>query len=588
MEGVTVTSPMVSEDAPKLPHKGEPPSPNQPQPATEYERYEGMRVVIANGAVSGPNQRFGSDPVAEVHVTASGQRAFREPGVEFPGLMMPPIPVWDGNPEVFELDPNRLGLTNQLIRAGSTFVAEGIIGYEFGDYEIWPTSLAVVEPVLPRPVRVAAPDELTIGSLNLFRLFDDVDDPGSEQVVSSVEYQRRLTKFSLYIREVLLSPDVMAVQEIESLNVLNDLADQIALDDPAVSYTAYLVDGNDVGGIDVGFLVRDRVTVDTVTQLAAGELLTFDNSLLHDRPPLLLEGSVDVGGVENPIAVMVVHNRSLGGIEDPGDGPRVRQKRLEQAQSIATIVQDLQTMDPNVRLAIVGDFNAFEFTDGYVDAVGQIAGDFVAAESLLSGPDLVDPNLTVQTTTIPAAERYSFIFRGSAQALDHALTSSVLSGLVRGYEYGRGNADEALILLDDDTTAARSSDHDGFVLFVVSDRDGDGAGDDVDNCVDTPNADQADADGDGFGDACDACAVGTVIPEGAPTVTHLPNHYALVDGDQVFDVITNGNAQKPTFTLEDTAGCSCEQIVDALGLGNGHLMHGCSLEVMQDWVDSLD
>jgi hypothetical protein len=32
MEGVTVTSPMVSEDAPKLPHKGEPPSPNQPQP----------------------------------------------------------------------------------------------------------------------------------------------------------------------------------------------------------------------------------------------------------------------------------------------------------------------------------------------------------------------------------------------------------------------------------------------------------------------------------------------------------------------------------------------------------------------------
>jgi len=567
------------------------PSPNQPQAATEYERYEGMRVTIADGVVGGPNQRFGSDPVAEVFVTASGQRAFREPGVIFPGLGMPPIPVWDGNPEVFELDPDRLGLTNQLIRAGSTFVAEGIIGFEFTDYEIWPTSLAVVEPVLPRPVRAAAADELTIGSLNLFRLFDDVDDPGSEdngQVVSSVEYQRRLTKFSLYIRQVLRSPDVMAVQEVENLNALNDLAAQIAADDPAVQYTAYLVEGNDVGGIDVGLLVGDRVSVDAVTQLAAGELLSVDNSLLHDRPPLLLEGSVDVGGFENPIAVLVVHNRSLGGIEDPGDGPRVRQKRLEQAQSIATIVDGIQTLDPNVRLAVVGDFNAFEFTDGYVDAVGQIAGDFVAAESLLSGPDLVDPDLTVQTTTIPAAERYSFVFGGSAQAIDHALTSSVLSGLVRGYEYGRGNADEALILLDDDSTAARSSDHDGFVLFVVSDRDLDGAGDDVDNCVETPNPDQADADGDGFGDACDACAVGTVIPEGAPTVTLLPNHYALVDGDQVFDVITQGNAVKPTFTLDDTGGCSCEQIVAALGLGNGHLMHGCSLEVMQDWVDSLD
>jgi cytochrome c len=37
MEGVTVTSPMVSEDAPKLPHKGEPPSPNQPQPVVPEE-----------------------------------------------------------------------------------------------------------------------------------------------------------------------------------------------------------------------------------------------------------------------------------------------------------------------------------------------------------------------------------------------------------------------------------------------------------------------------------------------------------------------------------------------------------------------
>lgn len=37
------------------------------------------------------------------------------------------------------------------------------------------------------------------------------------------------------------------------------------------------------------------------------------------------------------------------------------------------------------------------------------------------------------------------------------------------------------------------------------DRDNDGALDDVDNCIDVPNAEQADLDSDGFGDACDVC-----------------------------------------------------------------------------------
>jgi hypothetical protein len=37
---------------------------------------------------------------------------------------------------------------------------------------------------------------------------------------------------------------------------------------------------------------------------------------------------------------------------------------------------------------------------------------------------------------------------------------------------------------------------------TIADQDGDAVADDVDNCPDASNPDQADADGDGIGDAC--------------------------------------------------------------------------------------
>ncbi len=441
------------------------PSPSQPQPANELERYEGMRIQISGGTVTGPNQRFNTDPIAEVFIVATPNRAFREPGISFPGL--PSLPVWDGNPEIFELDPDRLGLPNQVIPAGSSFDAVGVLGFEFGGYELWPTEFSFTPVTLPRAVRSRNSDEVTIGTLNLFRLFDNIDDPGTQDngaVVSAAEYARRLAKFSLYIRDVLGAPDILAVEEAEKLDVLQDLTDKIAIDDPSIVYTPFLIEGNDVGGIDVGFLVQSTVQVNAVTQLGATETLSVDGSLLHDRPPLLLEGSFIIGSASSPIAVMAVHNRSLGGIEDPVSGPRVRQKRLEQAQSIAQKVQDLQTTNPNVRLAVTGDFNAFEFTDGYVDAVGQVAGSFTPSDNLLSGPDLVTPDLTKQVLSLPAEERYSFIFNGSAQVLDHMLTSQAVQPT--GLQYGRGNADAAVDFINDNSTPLRSSDHDGLVMYL--------------------------------------------------------------------------------------------------------------------------
>jgi hypothetical protein len=536
------------------------PDPASPSCALEYECYEGMLVAM-EGVVTGPSQTFGTDPVAEAFVVAGAERAFREPGILYPGIAG--LPVWDGNPEVFELDPDRLGLPNLELVAGTTFTATGVLGFEFGGYELWPTELEVVEATVPAPVPPRQFGERTIGSLNLFRLFDDVAD-GTEEVVPTPEYQLRLAKLSSYIREVLDAPDLLAVQEVESEAVLDDLAARIAADDPSVLYTAFSVPGNDVGGIDVGFLVRAGVQVDAVTQLGADEIFAFDGTLLHDRPPLLLEGAFTGGVSDQPIAAMVVHQRSLNGIDHPVDGPRVRQKRLEQALSVAEKVQAFQTAHPATPLVVLGDFNAYEFTDGYVDVVGEIGGYVDPTENLLSsGIDVVEPNLVNQVETLAAGQRYSFVFRGSAQAIDHVLTSAAFGDRVNAIAYGRGNADAPLILLDA-PGPVRSSDHDGLVLFVQA---------------------VPDQDGDGVEDALDLCA-STAIPESVPEEELLANHWALVDGDGLFDTATfdGGGPPLATFTIEQTAGCSCEQIVEQLHLGRGQLQFGCTTGTMERWI----
>ena len=96
----------------------------------------------------------------------------------------------------------------------------------------------------------------------------------------------------------------------------------------------------------------------------------------------------------------------------------------------------------------------------------------------------------------------------------------------------------------------------------------------------------ADSDGDGVDDDVDFCP-DTAIPEVVPTVRLNPNHWALTDDDAVFDTVANGNGRGPnrSYITEDTAGCSCEQIIAAQGLGYGHTKHGCSISAMDDWVE---
>ena len=523
------------------------PSGNPADPP-ELERLEGMRVAAA-GIASGPSDRFGDAPVV-----ARSERSFREPGIEYPGL--PGLPVWDGNPEIFELDPDGLGLPDLAMFTGQTFDAEGVLAYAFGMYQLLPETL-VVGPVpdVLRPVTPKAIGQFTIASQNLLRL--EAADPS---------LALRLAKLSWHIRETLGAPDIVAVQEVDTLVTLGLLADQIAADDPALAYTPYLLEGNDISGIDVGFLVLDTISVHSVTQLGLDETFTFEDQeyLTFDRPPLVLDADYIGAGEPFPVTVIANHLRSLGGIETD-DFPRV--KRFEQALRLSEYIQTLQGANPALRLVVTGDFNSFQFTDGYVDVMGQITGNLDPLGALLPGTDVVEPDLLNEIFALADAERYSYVFDGNAQGFDYMLTSEGIAPFVVGGVYSRGNADAPAALLLDGSTPMRVSDHDAVVLYLFNDADLDGVPNELDVCPDT------------------------VIPEGVPTIRLESNRWALVDDDGIFDTTRppgQGGGLDREFTIEDTAGCSCEQIIEELHLGRGLIKFGCTTGAMESWILQLE
>ncbi len=414
-----------------------------------------MRIHIANGTVTGSNQRFASDPVAEVFITAAGQRTFREPGIVYPGI--PGLPLWDGNPEVFEMDPDRLGLATTAIPAGANFEASGVLGFEFGDYELWPADLTLKNiPDFPTPVRSRESNEITIGSLNIERL-----------MVNEDIYSNRLVKLSKYIRIAMQAPDILGIQEVGGKAELNALAAQISADNPAIKYTGYFIGSNQNSDIFLAFLVRTGISITGLIELGAFETYTFAGrtKLLHDRAPLKLRATLPWG---KPVTVLNVHLRSLRKIEDSAEGPRVRYKRDKAATSIANMVQTLQNSDTDGNLVVLGDFNAFQFSDGYVDVLGQITGDPASSSgAMIAGTDIVNPNLINHVLSVPKDKRYSFNYRGNAQVLDHILSSVKLDPYVSGTEFARGNSDAAEeYRYDDPPTVHFSSDHDGIVLFI--------------------------------------------------------------------------------------------------------------------------
>ena len=468
----------------------------------QLEKYEGMRVKVNSLTAVSPTGGTVNETVITPStsngyfygVLTGTNRPFREPGIQtpdpFPSGAPMSIPVFDANPELIGIASRGLfGSTAINVVTGAVLTdILGPLDYNNRTYTI-NVDLPSVSP-LPSisnntttytavPMQTNA--ELTVASFNMERFFDNINDPGiGEPVLSATAYTNRLNKVSLAIRNGLRSPDVIGAIEVEKIEVLQAIAakvnaDAVANGDINPNYAAYLVEGNDPGGIDVGFLVKSsRVNVTDVIQYGKTTTYIDPNSglpdLLNDRPPLVLHASFNQPGCSTPypFTVIVNHLRSLNGIDDPTDGNRVRAKRRAQAEFLANLIQTMQTSDPAVRILSIGDYNAFQFNDGYVDIIGTVKGNPTSASQVtLASIDLVNPDLVDLVDNHTPDQQYSYSFEGNAQVLDHILVNQNVVSKVSRFSIARLDADFPEVYRNDPNRPERISDHDVPVAYVL-------------------------------------------------------------------------------------------------------------------------
>ena len=494
--------------------------------------YEGMRVTVpsmttisgTNGSITDANEPSETATSTGYFYAVIGNtaRPFREPGIDIRDVPVPNAPTgivaFDDNPERILVDSTLAGGASLEISTGARLSnVTGVLDFTFSNDSFYDPSRLILDATYDRtqvtggitvqPVPVPTASQFTVASFNIERFYntnaaDDLyyvpsgvtgfngnSSTGTVSTgqtftsaavdVTQAAYTRRLQKVSLAIRTVLNTPDIVTLEEVENQTVANDIANQINTDAGVPNlYTPYSTDNSafytqDGTGISVGFLVKNS-TVDKLgfTQFGQGESFTYTGATtpitLNDRPWLVLNAGIKRGAAKDyPVTVIVNHMKALTGVNST-TSTSTRQKKELQAEDIAKYIQTLQAAGQHVISG--GDFNAFEFSDGYTDTLATYTNTNVLPAAQVVQPGvagLVTPPLTDLALLLPANQRWSYAEDGSAQILDHLVVTPELVTAGAFMAYAHLNSDFPVTAYNDATTAARTSDHDVAVGYFT-------------------------------------------------------------------------------------------------------------------------
>ena len=450
-----------------------------------YETLEGMRVTVRDAVAVSPTSGYG-----EVFVVARGTSPS---GLSRRGALN--VAPHDFNPERIQLDddPGLHPRPMPRVNVGDSLGdATGVMSYGFGNYEVRLTEAVTPRRGSPRPrparndarsegrgTEAATPPRgrlepettrlgprdgyLTIASFNVLNL-DPNDADGDADVADG-----RFDAVASVIARNLRGPDVVALQEVQdndgTANTAVTAADRnlrlltariAAAGGPAYRFIDNPFIGDDSSGgrpggnIRAAFLYNpDRV------RLAPGSVATVTdlrNQRTRPRNPFFKSVLPLVAGFRlrasahpsaRPVTVVNVHFRArIGGSPPFGriqpwtelqEDPRVNrgvERRRAQARAVqAFVANDLEARGGPV--VVLGDFNELEF---------------------VSPLKILERSLHNLTGKLPANERYSYVFDGNAQALDHILVSGSL--------IASAEVDVVHVNAEFAATPARASDHD--------------------------------------------------------------------------------------------------------------------------------
>ncbi len=451
-----------------------------------WEALEGMLVSVDHGPVVAPTSSYGEFCLltsrnarpGSGYEPLSGQILVRKIG---------PNDV-DYNPERVLVDDG--SLQEPLIVYPGDWVKHlvGVVDYSFGNYKLQPAEWDL--QARWRPAGGAAsrqdrrPDrrpgwspgrptgwspgrphgrrgEAAITTFNVENLFDLENEPGKDDEGSTptpAQLEVKLSKLTLAIVEELELPELLVVQEIENQQILQTLGDRVN----AVAGTSYIAvsfESSDVRGIEVGFLYdAEAVTLLDAYRMSGPDVESAfgSSSPSPGREPLV--GVFEIAGLQ--ITVVGNHFKSKGGDEPlfglnwPPERPTELQRKA-QARVVRTFVNGLLEANPRALVVVAGDLNDFQFAEpgeGPDHPLGILQG----------GPGEV--RLTNVIDSIFRPLRFTYVYDGNSQVLDHLLISPAAKYLFAGAEILHFNASYPNSLSADPNTASQCSDHDPVEL----------------------------------------------------------------------------------------------------------------------------
>lgn len=403
-----------------------------PALGAELEKYEGMLVTVPQELTVTDN--YGLGRYGELNLSVggrlfnptSGNTSTTEAQNDARRILLD-----DGNtaqnpptvPFLTSSDP-----ATATRRVGDTVKGlTGVLHYAFDRFVIEPVGAPDFVASNPRPAAPpAVGGSLRVAGANVLNFFDTFGGQNDRGADSAYEFARQKAKIVAELRG--LGADIVTLMEVENDgdSALNNLVDVLNNSYGKSVYAA--VDTGVVGtdAIKVAMIYRpDRVK-------PLGLPVIDDNAdNVYNRPPVAQTFQDKLSG--GVLTVVANHLKSKGSCPKDDSDPNAdhgqgcwNALRVQQAVKLLAFSARLaQTAgDPDVLL--LGDFNAY----GAEDPV----------EALRTG------GFTHENLRIPAAERYSYVFRGESGSLDHAFASANLDKQITGVAEWHVNSDEPVIL----------------------------------------------------------------------------------------------------------------------------------------------